>query len=86
MENKKVYKQIFSLRLAGYLMQMGFRIRRIHHNLKEIDKDVYLFDDTPELENAMLEYKKLKQTKEKYYGDNKQNGKSNTAWKEHKAL
>lgn len=61
----KVYKQIFSLRLAGYLMLMGFRIRRIHHNLKEIDKDVYLFDDTPELEKAMLEYKKLKKTKEK---------------------
>lgn len=50
----------------------GFRIRRIHHNLKEIDKDVYLFDDTPELENAMAKYKKLKQTKEKYYGDYKQ--------------
>ena len=70
MNKNKVYKQIFSLRLAGYLMQMGFRIKRIHHNLKETDKDVYLFDDTPELENAMLEYKKLKQTKEKYYGDN----------------
>ena len=76
MKNNKVYKQIFSLRLAGYLMQMGFRIRRIHHNLKEVDMDVYLFDDTPELENAMLEYRKLKQTKEKYYGDNKSNNKS----------
>ena len=65
MENIKMYKQIFSLRLAGYLMFNGFRIRRIHHNLKEIDKDVYLFDDTPELEIAMLEYKKLKQSKEK---------------------
>ena len=73
MKNNKVYKQIFSLRLAGYLMQMGFRIRRIHHNLKDgiIDKDVYLFDDTPELEIAMLEYKKLKQTKENdKYGNN----------------
>lgn len=65
MKNNKVYKQIFSLRLAGFLMFNGFRIKRIHHNLKEIDKDVYLFDDTPELEKAMLEYKKLKQTKEK---------------------
>lgn len=78
MKNNKVYKQIFSLRLAGYLMFNGFRIRRIHHNLKEIDKDIYLFDDTPELESAVLEYKKLKQTKEKYYGDYKQNGKSNS--------
>ena len=65
MKNNKMYKQIFSLRLAGYLMFNGFRIRRIHHNLKEIDKDVYLFDDTSDLENAMIEYKKLKQTKEK---------------------
>lgn len=78
MKNNKVYKQIFSLRLAGYLMLNGFRIKRIHHNLKEIDKDIYLFDDTPELESAMLEYKKLKQTKEKYYGDYKQNSKSNS--------
>ena len=76
MKNNKVYKQIFSLRLAGYLMFNGFRIRRIHHNLKEIDKDIYLFDDTPELETAMLEYKKLKQTKEKYYGDNNQRSRS----------
>ena len=76
MNNNKVYKQIFSLRLAGWLMFNGFRIRRIHHNLKNgmIDKDVYLFDDTPELEIAMLEYKKLKHAKEKnYYGDYKQN-------------
>ena len=71
MKNNKVYKQIFSLRLAGWLMFNGFRIKRIHHNLKDgtIDKDVYLFDDTFELEIAMLEYKKLKQTKEKNYGD-----------------
>ena len=72
MKSNKVYKQIFSLRLAGFLMYNGFRIKRIHHNLKESDKDVYLFDDIPELENAILEYKKLKQTKEKYYGDYKQ--------------
>ena len=76
MKENKVYKQIFSLRLAGFLMFNGFRIRRIHHNLKEIDKDIYLFDDTPELEIAMLKYKELKRTKEKNYGDYKQNGQS----------
>ena len=69
MNEKKMYKQIFSLRLAGYLMMNGFRIKRIHHNLKETDKDVYLFDDTPELESAMLKYTELKQTKEKYYAN-----------------
>ena len=71
MKENKVYKQIFSLRLAGFLMLNGFRIKRIHHNLKEVDKDVYLFDDVPELEIAMLEYKKLKQTKGNNYGDYK---------------
>ena len=69
MENLKMYKQIFSLRLAGWLMLNGFRIRRIHHNLKEANKDVYLFDDTPELEKAMLEYRELKNTKENNYAN-----------------
>lgn len=79
MENYKKYKQIFSLRLAGFLMSNGFRIRRIHHNLKETDKDIYLFDDTPELEKAMLEYKTLKQTKEYYnYGDNINRSRNNS--------
>lgn len=75
MKNNKVYKQIFSLQLAGWLMYNGHRIRRIHHNLKDgmVDKDVYLFDNTPELEVTMLKYKKLKHTKENNYGDYKQN-------------
>ena len=57
MKNYKMYKQIFSLRLAGWLMMNGFPIKRIHHNLKYKDKDVYLFEDTDELTQAMLEYK-----------------------------
>lgn len=64
MNEYKMCKQIFSLRLAGYLMFNGFPIKRIHHNLKVKNKDVYLFEDTPELEEAMLKYKELKQTKE----------------------
>lgn len=57
MKDYKMYKQIFSLRLAGYLMMNGFPIKRIHHNLKVKNKDVYLFEDTPELTSCMLEYK-----------------------------
>ena len=71
MKNYKVYKQIFSLRLAGFLMLNGFRIRKIHHNLKEVDKDVYLFDDTLELKKAILEYNNLKCAKEKSYDSDK---------------
>ena len=57
MKDYKMYTQIFSLRLAGYLMMNGFPIKRIHHNLKTKNKDVYFFEDTPELLQTMLEYK-----------------------------
>lgn len=57
MKDYKTYKQIFSLRLAGYLMMNGFPIKRIHHNLKYKNKDVYLFENTDELTQAVLEYK-----------------------------
>lgn len=73
MKEYKMYKQIFSLRLAGYLMMNGFPIRRIHHNLKFKNKDVYLFEDTPKLEQAMLKYKDIMDKGEKY--DFKQNSK-----------
>lgn len=62
-----MYKQIFSLRLAGFIMMNGIPIKRIHHNLKVKNKDVYLFEDTPELSQVIMKYKTLKQTKEKYY-------------------
>lgn len=66
MKDYKTYKQIFSLRLAGYLMMNGFPIKRIHHNLKVKNKDVYLFEDTPELLQAMLEYKETTGKGEKH--------------------
>ena len=59
MKNYKMYKQIFSLKLAGYLMMNGFPIKRIHHNLKVKNKNVYLFEDTIELMQAMLKYKEV---------------------------
>lgn len=74
MKDYKMYKQIFSLRLAGYLMMNGFPIKRIHHNLKVKNKDVYLFEDTDELKQVMLEYKNIVDKGENY--DFKQNSKS----------
>ena len=72
MKDYKTYKQIFSLKLAGYLMMNGFPIKRIHHNLKIKNKDVYLFDDTVELTQAMLRYKEIIADKgEKYANFNK---------------
>ena len=72
MKQYKMYKQIFSLRLAGYLMMNGFPIKRIHHNLKVQNKDVYLFEDTKELSDAILKYKDIVGKGENY--DCKRNG------------
>ena len=71
MKNYKMYKQIFSLKLAGYLMMNGFPIRRVHHNLKVKNKDVYLFEDTKELMQAMLKYKDIIDKGEIYANFNK---------------
>lgn len=72
MKDYKTYKQIFSLKLAGYLMMNGFPIKRIHHNLKVKNKDVYLFEDTQELTKFMLKYKDIIVDKgEKYANINK---------------
>ncbi len=54
--DKTKYRYVFSLRLAGFLMQKGFRIRRIHKNLDDNSKDVYLFNDSTELRSAIKEY------------------------------
>lgn len=66
------FKYIFSLKLAGFLMQNGQRIIRINHNLNVPDKDVYVFIDTPELCQLMSEYSNQnKNSKEKYYAIDK---------------
>lgn len=58
------FKYIFSLRLAGYLMMNGYRILRINHNLQKDNKDVYVFKDENNIDKAMEEYTKLKNSKE----------------------
>ena len=69
MEDKK-FKYIFSLKLAGFLMMNGFRILRINHNLQKIGKDVYVFEDSKELCDAMEKYSIYKNSKEEDYGFN----------------
>ena len=69
MEDQK-FKYIFSLRLAGFLMMNGFRILRINHNLQKIGKDVYVFEDSKELCDAMEKYSIYKNSKEEDYGFN----------------
>lgn len=51
-------------------MMNGFRILRINHNLQKIGKDVYVFEDSKELCDAMEKYSIYKNSKEEDYGFN----------------
>lgn len=44
--------------MATHLMSMGFKLIKMDVNFKEPDRNVYLFKDTPELRQAMSEYKR----------------------------
>ena len=50
------FKYIFSLKLAGFLMVNKQRILRINHNLNGNGKDVYVFENNPEVCRLMSEY------------------------------
>ena len=52
----KKYEYVKSLRLAGWLMQNGFRIFRVEPNIKFKNKDVYVFEQSDELTRYILEY------------------------------
>lgn len=67
---KPKYEYIKSLRLAGYLMQNGFRILRIEPNADFREKDVYVFEQSEKLSDCIFEYIKLR-TKEKNNDFNK---------------
>lgn len=57
--DKIKYRYIFSLRLAGFLMQRGFVLLRMNRNLDDPTKNVFLFKDSKEIESAIQEYQKL---------------------------
>ena len=63
------YEYVKSLKLAGYLMQNGFRILRIEPNANFKEKDVYVFEQSKRLSDCIFKYINLR-TKEKNYGDN----------------
>ena len=52
----KKYEYVKSLRLAGQLMQNGFRILRVEPNVNFKSKDVYVFEQSDELTKYILEY------------------------------
>lgn len=56
MENTKQIKCIKNMRLAGYLMQRGFVLVDIAKNTDGSGRNVFFFNDTTELNNAMSKY------------------------------
>lgn len=50
---------VMSQRLAGYLMMRGFVLQGIGNNRKFPGKNVFYFNESPELHEAMAEYKRM---------------------------
>lgn len=53
-------KQIFSQKMAGYLMVSGFCLLRLDVNLKDPKKHIFVFKETPELLKCMNKYTEAK--------------------------
>lgn len=49
-------KKIYTRRMAVYLRERGFKILGTEVNPNKPEFDVYLFENTPAFEAAMLEY------------------------------
>lgn len=55
--NERKMKTIFSMKLAGLLMQKGFVLVEMRPNTNGNGKNVFYFNDSPELEKVVNEYK-----------------------------
>ena len=55
--NERKMKTIFSMKLAGLLMQKGFVLVEMKPNTNGNGKNVFYFNDSPELEKVVNEYK-----------------------------
>lgn len=47
---------VYSQKLAGYLMQRGFVLIDMQPDLKKTRRNVFFFNDTPQLKSAIDEY------------------------------
>lgn len=54
--NKEKYYTVFSLKLAGYLMQRGFNLIAMGKNEKDPSRNVFFFRDSVELQDAINTY------------------------------
>lgn len=48
---------IFNQRLAGYLMQSGFVLKRMGKSDKDVTKNIFFFNESDELLKVVKEYK-----------------------------
>ena len=55
--NDRKMKTIFSMKLAGILMQKGFVLVEMRPNENGNGKNVFYFNDSPELERIVAEFK-----------------------------
>lgn len=58
--NERKMKTIFSMKLAGILMQKGFVLVDMCPNTDKSGKNVFYFNDSPDLERIIEEYKSRK--------------------------
>lgn len=47
---------VFNQKMAGYLMQRGFVLIDMQPDLKKTGRNIFLFNDTPQLKSAINEY------------------------------
>ena len=59
METKQKFMVVYSLRMAGYLMMHGFVLMDLREHIDGSGKKVFYFVNSPQLEKAMKEYKKM---------------------------
>ena len=58
-KEKKPYKCIYNQQLAGYLMMNKQPLQRMERNLDLPWRNVFLFNNTKEVEQLMLQYKQM---------------------------
>jgi len=58
--NRDKYMIIFSMRLAGELMAQGFHMINMRPDIHDPNKKVYIFNNSPDLQNAIYRYKTMK--------------------------
>lgn len=64
-KEKKPYKCIYNQQLAGFLMLNKQPLQRMERNLDLPWRNVFLFNDTKEVEQLMLQYKQISKENKK---------------------